>query len=198
MTVFNEVQHPRQVTGRFAQKAQSRPEMIFGVGEDADAVVNAGSAFTGSAALLELAAHPSRDVRARVAENPNSGTAVLRELAGDVDYGVRRSVAANPRTHPYEVGILASEVEPNATIRTEALRNPNLPPRIAQRIVSRGSVSDQFAVAGNRGLSETFLLALARSPHRSVRSQVTSNLGASKATRDAAGSFVEPVTLAVA
>lgn len=41
-----------------------------------------------------------RQVRLRVAENPNSPIDVLRKLAGDLNHDVRIAVAANPACEP--------------------------------------------------------------------------------------------------
>lgn len=182
MTIFRELDHPRAQSGAFSDKLHSVPEvslaLTVGSTDWASDCDQANDPDTAAYRITELARHDESTVRAAVASNPSIPQSVLRQLATDIDYGVRWNVARNPRTHTYDVGMLAAETEPNATIRHEALVHPNLPPRIAQRIVSFGTFSEKLAIAGNPALSPTFLVILAVSDEPSIRAAVARNPGA--------------------
>ena len=73
-----------------------------------------------------LAGDTDREVRWRVARNPNTPREALTALAGDKNFGVRTFVAGNLKTPPETLIDLAGDTDEYARIAVAA--NPNTPP----------------------------------------------------------------------
>lgn len=86
-----------------------------------------------SATLAELAHHPDRSVRYRVAQHPNTSVATLALLADEDDIATLRAIAEHPQAPSTVLAKLAQN--PDVTVRLSVARHANTPPEILGRMV---------------------------------------------------------------
>lgn len=122
--------------------------------------------------LLKLSADASEWVRSSVAGNPASPADLLRRLALDGHGAVRRAVAFNPRTPSDVLEHLAGDSSPY--VRGHAASNHGTPAAVLAEL-ARESPAIRCSVASNPSAGSETLRQLAADDHWMVRESVASN-----------------------
>ena len=127
--------------------------------------------------LQELAKHPDKFIRARVASNKHSPIKTLRALSTDSDFGVRASVALNEKTPSSLLARMITRAlrsDDTSSIVSSALaNNPHTPPMFLEHLfVQSTSWGVRIGLAGNPSTPQNILKKLSELPK-----EKTSNLG---------------------
>ncbi|GEM_PF-767284 len=87
--------------------------------------------------LCQLAEHDLPQVRARVAENPNTEKNLLLKLMGDNDYEVRCALGSHPARHMDILELLSKDENP--TVRFVLAEDANCPEEILEALLYDGN-----------------------------------------------------------
>ena len=110
--------------------------------------------------LRLLSRNGNGNVRADVAENPNTPVPLLTALGADHDRDVRRAVAANPHTPPDMLVVLGKRPSKNYSfIHENVAENPSTPPDLLHYLAKDEERSVRMKVALNPH-TETRTLAM--------------------------------------
>ena len=113
------------------------------------------------------------EVRAKVAENPNTPADVLTELAKDSDWHVRSNAAGNPATPADVLTELAKDSDWH--VRRSAAGNPATPADVLTELAKDSDWHVRISVAGNPNTPADVLTELAKDSDCVVRSNAARN-----------------------